>query len=191
MGSHPAPLNQLLMSLCALCQGISPWTLKKIDSSSVTASKPEAFSQHHQSFVDLQRCGEHCELCQLIYKSLLENKFTPSKPLQKEAPILLASEQSAYVDPSVSAPQLCDIVVRCGQRSVNVLAFAEDGCEAALSNAVAGRLPADPASQESFETVSSWSQDCQQNHPDCRICGIGQMPEDMSMPECVELHLES
>jgi len=162
------------MDLCSLCQKISPWSLKRVRFDHVRAPKPEKCILHHQSFVDLQESGAAgCVLCQLMCKSLLANKYTPFQPLHPEAPILLAFRQTYIVYLNVSAPQWTEIIVACGERWILLAAFAEEGCEAARMNAVAGRRPCDPGSREGFEIVSKWLQDCLHNHSGCRIGEVG------------------
>ena len=175
------------MPLCSLCQQITPWTLKQIKFDDVNVSKPEFCNPHHQSFLALQESSTDCDLCKLMYKSLLDNKYTPEHSLRQDAPILLGSKMSPYIDLKIEAPQLCDIVVQCGEVYTKFLAFADPRSEAALSNAVVGRLPLDPDKQASFKIISIWLEDCIRTHPSCRIRQIGQMRQDIPWPESVKL----
>lgn len=175
------------MPLCSFCQQISPWTLKRIQFGFTETSKLEAYNSHHISFMSLQKSAAGCELCCLMCNALLDNKHTPAAPLQDDLPILLASAHTAYLDLNVSAPQLHEIVVQCGRRFVTLLAFAEEGSQAAESNSVAGRLPADVESQENFGGISKWLDYCVSNHKDCRISEIWQRNQDLSATEISEL----
>lgn len=175
------------MPLCSLCQQITPWTLKQINFDNLNVSKPEYCNPHHQSFLALQKSGTDCNLCNLMCNSLLDNKYTPGRLIRQDAPVLLGSKLSPYVDLNIEAPQLCDIVVQCGEVYTKFLAFADPRSEAALSNAVVGRLPLDPDSQESFKIISTWLDSCIRTHPSCRIHQIGHMHKDMHLPESEEL----
>ena len=175
------------MPLCSLCQQITPWTLKQISFDDVNVSKPEYCNQHHQSFLALQKSGIDCNLCRLMCNSLLDNGYTPGHLIRQDAPVLLGSKLSPYVDPRIEAPQLCDIIVQCGEVYTQFFAFADPRSEAALSNAVAGRLPLDPDNQESFKIISTWLENCIRTHPSCRIHQIRQIPKDMPWLESEEL----
>jgi len=172
------------MALCSLCQKISPWTVKSV---SIIPASLEDCIPHHPTFTSLQRSSLDCELCALICKALLENHFSPGKPLQESSPILLASRQSQYTDKTIPGPQVHRIIIQCAGRSTDLRALAKADSPAAKSFAVSGRFPIDPRSQESFSMVSRWLEKCLNTHTHgCRIAEIGALPENILDTECVE-----
>lgn len=121
-----------------------------------------------------------------MYNSLLVNKYTPGRSLRQDAPVLLGSKLEPFVDLEIEAPQICDIVVQCGEVFTYLHSFADPQSKAALSHAVAGRLPLDPDSEAHFEMVTKWLEDCRRTHPACRISQIGQNPEErLKLPQRV------
>jgi hypothetical protein len=102
----PSLGNNTLMSLCSICQQITSWTLKRISFGGEKVSNSEKCNSHHESFLALQNSGIECELCQLICNALLDNKYTPHKSLQEDAPILLGSVMKSHIDRTLEAPQL-------------------------------------------------------------------------------------
>ena len=176
------------MAFCSFCQQISPWTVKGILFDNITPSRPEDCTPHHPTFTSLQRSSSSCELCALICKALLANRFSPRETtLQESAPVLLASRRSAYTDKTIPGPQVNQIIIQCGSRFTDLRALAKADSPAAQSFAVSGRFPIDPRSQESFSMVSRWLGKCLETHTQgCRIAGIDALPEDISGAECVE-----
>ncbi|KAE8448783.1 hypothetical protein EG329_008785 [Mollisiaceae sp. DMI_Dod_QoI] len=174
------------MALYSLCQQISPWSIKGILFDGITPSSPDECTPHHPTFTSLQRSGLDCELCALICKALLDNRFSPGRLLEESAPILLASRRSSYTDSTISGPQVNRIIIQCGSRFTDLRALAEEESPAAKSFAVSGRFSIDPRSHESFSMVSRWLEKCLKTHTHgCRIAGIGLLPENILEPESV------
>lgn len=76
-------------------------------------------------------------------------------------------------DPESVAPQICEIVVQCGEVALTLLAFADPCSEAALVKDVVGRLPPEAESKAQYEMVARWLHECMHDHPACNLT-VGQ-----------------
>lgn len=166
------------MPLCWLCEQITPWNIKGINFDGANVVPPGTCNQHHRSFLALQESSHDCELCRLLCTSLVDNTHTPDIQLQRNLLVLIGSVLSRYADVEIEAPQVHNIVVQCGESFTVLNAFADPESEAALSRAVAGRLPLDPKSQGHFKMIATWLDDCKRNHLGCRIDGMNEEPKD-------------
>lgn len=101
--------------------------------------------------------------------SLLNNGHNPGILLQQDCPIYVGSVFDHYSDLQIDAPQVHNIVVQCGESFTVLHAFADPNSNAATSHAVAGRLPLRPYSKNHFKMLATWLEECNSNHPACRI----------------------
>jgi hypothetical protein len=175
------------MPLCSLCEQVTPWSLRAIRFNGANVARPETCNPHHRSFLALQDSSHECELCRLMCNSLLDNKYNPSIQLQQDLPILVGSVLDRYFDLQIDAPQVHNIVVQCGESFTVLHAFANPQSDAAMSHAVAGRLPLQPDSQEHFKMIATWLEECKRNHPACRIDRIGQKSKDAPLTKTSKL----
>jgi len=172
-----------------MCEQITPWTLTPVKFDGIRLRNLESCNKHHQSFEDLKVSAAACELCRLIYDSLLEEKGSSRKDIQRDYAVFMAASIWPYSDADLpsEAPQVCNIVVQCGEVNITLLAFADPSSEAALQKAVTGRLPPQPDSKAQYEMVATWLQQCIHDHPQCKLRpGEGGLREDED-PETVEL----
>lgn len=177
----------ITMPLCSLCEQVTPWTLKAIRFNNANAADSKLCNPHHQSFLALQESSHKCELCRLLCNALRENKYTPGIQLQRDLPIFLASVIHRNSDHRIEAPQVYNIVVQCGKVFALLYASADPQSEAAISHAVAGRLPLPPESQEHVEMVATWLEECRRHHPACKIDQMGQNSESALQRKTSEL----
>ena len=177
----------IIMPLCKLCRQISPWSLKRTVFGFGAGSKLEVYNSHHASFKNLQKSAVDCELCSLICKELLRGRSNQRQTFQEDAPVILANVVREASSLEVPPPHLYSIVVQCGKKVAELLAFAEEESPAARSQSVVGRLPLKSGSEESFATISRWLNNCFSEHACCRINHIGQTNLDMSAEDISEL----
>jgi len=175
------------MPLCTLCEQVTPWTLKTIRFNGANVARPETCNPHHRSFLALQDSSHNCELCRLMCISLLDNKHNPRVKLQQDLPILVGSALNLRVDFQTDGPQVYNIVVQCGESFTVLHAFADPQSDAALSHAVAGRVPLQPDSREHFEMIATWLEECKRNHPACRIDRMGEDSKDALLTKTSKL----
>lgn len=127
-----------------------------------------------------------CELCYSMYVRLFGKNLHMVLPSPANTPVLLANYCDDDSDgPECPSPNLSRIWVQCGSKGGDLVAFAKEGSELALSNTVTGRLPAPPNSRESFEWIRESLERCMNTHAKCRLTDVHQdlSTFDLSAPD--------
>lgn len=126
------------MSLCYLCEQITPWSLKRIDVSGTSSPPSHLCNPHYKTLHLLEASASTCPLCQLFCNALL-NSVLPTQKLDFNASVHLALIKHPHRDRKVREPQLSELMLSCGEVFVKMNAVAEEGSQAASEKAVAGR----------------------------------------------------